>query len=46
MEVFSMVTKFGLVTVLIRILQSIEESKGALWTVGFSWGCLELHCKC
>lgn len=27
---FPMVTKFGLVTVLLRMLQRIEESKGAL----------------
>lgn len=52
MEVFSMVKKFGLVTVL-RILQRIEENKGALRTVGFSWNCLKMwmlklsgHCFC
>lgn len=36
-----MVKKFGLVTVL-RILQRIEENKGALRTVGFSWNCLKM----
>lgn len=41
-----MVTKFDLVTVLLRILQTIEESKGAVWTVGFSWSSLKVHCRC
>lgn len=41
-----MVTKFGLVTVLLRVLQRIEESEGALWAVGFSRSSLKLHCRC